>query len=239
MPTPRVDMLELPTHNHILLSLEWDAVLESNTKLLQTWPNIYLTRLYFFACVGSENSVVPWLKYRYSGCVMLHECHGGSDHRSLEYLFNSIFAPVDFRHKRAINAESVDVFITGESRTNPHPGCCNASYPSETRLNSNPVKSRSLYSISSKNSKSLRHVMACWRHHLKWKQFPRYWPFVWGIHRSPVNSTHKGQWRGALMFSLICAWINGWVNNGGTGDLRRPRAHYDVTLMDRRGWSYH
>ena len=37
--------------------------------------------------------------------------------------------------------------------------------------------------------------------------------------RSPVNSTHKGQWRGALMFSFICAWINGWVNNGKAGDL--------------------
>ena len=41
---------------------------------------------------------------------------------------------------------------------------------------------------------------------IKWKHFPRYWPFVQGIHRSPVNSPHKGQWREALMFSLICAW---------------------------------
>ena len=48
---------------------------------------------------------------------------------------------------------------------------------------------------------------------IKWKLFPRYWPFVWEIHRSPVNSPHKGQWRGALMFTLICARINGWVNN--------------------------
>ena len=43
---------------------------------------------------------------------------------------------------------------------------------------------------------------------IKWKQFPRNWTFVRGIHRSPVNSPHKGQWRGALMFSLICVWIN-------------------------------
>ena len=57
------------------------------------------------------------------------------------------------------------------------------------------------------------------------------WPFVRGIHRSPVNSPHKGQWRGALMFSLICTRINGWVNNREAGDLRRHRAHYDVTLM--------
>ena len=40
---------------------------------------------------------------------------------------------------------------------------------------------------------------------IKWKHFPRYWPFVRGNHRSSVNSPHKGQWRGALVFSLICA----------------------------------
>ena len=66
---------------------------------------------------------------------------------------------------------------------------------------------------------------------MKWKHFPRYWPFVRGIHRSPVNSPHKGQWRGALMFSLICVWINGWVNNREAGDLRRYRTHYDVIMM--------
>ena len=53
---------------------------------------------------------------------------------------------------------------------------------------------------------------------IKWKHFPRNWPFVRGIHRSPVNSPHKGQWRGALMFSLICVWINDWVNNREAGD---------------------
>ena len=66
---------------------------------------------------------------------------------------------------------------------------------------------------------------------IKWKHFPRYWPFVWGIHRSPVNSPHKGQWRRALIFSFICAWINGWVNNRKAGSLRRHRADYDVTVM--------
>ena len=66
---------------------------------------------------------------------------------------------------------------------------------------------------------------------ITWKHFPRYWPFVWRIHRSPVNSPHKGQWPGALMFSLICVWINDWVNNGEAGDLRRYRIHYDVTVM--------
>ena len=62
----------------------------------------------------------------------------------------------------------------------------------------------------------------CDRHDdvIKWNHFPRYWPFVRGIHQAPVNSPHKGQWGGALMFSFICAWINGWVNNHEDGHFR-------------------
>ena len=56
---------------------------------------------------------------------------------------------------------------------------------------------------------------------IKWKHFPRYWPFVRGIH-------------GALIFSLISVWINGWVNNREAGDLRRYHAHYDVGVMVAR-----
>ena len=58
----------------------------------------------------------------------------------------------------------------------------------------------------------------------------------------PVNSPHKGQWRGALMFSPICAWIDNWVNNREAGDLRHHRGHYDVNVMRSihsltvRGW---
>ena len=105
--------------------------------------------------------------------------------------------------------------------------------------------------------------MSSWHRHtfchddvIKWKHFPRYWPFVRGrggglcsgpdqrkhqsstslafvrgIHRSPVNSPHKGQRRGALMFSFNWARINGWVNNREAGDFRRRRLHYDVIVM--------
>ena len=66
---------------------------------------------------------------------------------------------------------------------------------------------------------------------IKWKYFPRYWLFVRGIHRPPVNSSHKGQWRGALVFSFILSWIISWVNYREVGDLRRHRAHYDVIVM--------
>ena len=70
---------------------------------------------------------------------------------------------------------------------------------------------------------------------IKWKHFSRNWPFVREIHRSPVNFPHKGQWRGALMFSLIYAWIKDWVNNREAGDLRRQHGHYDVIVMPY-GW---
>ena len=73
---------------------------------------------------------------------------------------------------------------------------------------------------------------------IKWKHFPRNWPFVRKIHRSPVNFPHKGQWRGALMFSLIYAWINNWVNNREAGDLRRQDGHYDVIVMITRNLKF-
>ena len=71
---------------------------------------------------------------------------------------------------------------------------------------------------------------------IKWKHFPPYWPFVQGIHHAPVNSLHKGQWHGALLFSFICAWISSWVNNREADDLRHHRAHYDVIVMAEIGF---
>ena len=66
---------------------------------------------------------------------------------------------------------------------------------------------------------------------IKWTFFPRYWPFVRGIHWSPIDSPYKDQWPGSLMFSLFSTWTNGWTNNRDAGDLRRHCAHYDVTVM--------
>ena len=72
-------------------------------------------------------------------------------------------------------------------------------------------------------------LCAWWRHQME--TFPCYWPLVRGIHWSPVNSPHKGQWHGDLMFSLIGAWINAWVNNREAADFRRHRTHNDVIVM--------
>ena len=70
---------------------------------------------------------------------------------------------------------------------------------------------------------------AWWRHQME--TFSALLALCAGNSPIPVNSPHKGQWRGALMFSLICVWINGWVNNHEAGDLRRYRGHYDVVVM--------
>ena len=67
---------------------------------------------------------------------------------------------------------------------------------------------------------------------IKWIHCPRYRPFVRGIPQCPLNSLHKGQWRGTLIFSLICVRINCWVNNRDAGDLRRHRSHYDIIVSE-------
>ena len=76
----------------------------------------------------------------------------------------------------------------------------------------------------------------------KWKPLSRYWPFVREIHRSPVNSPHKGQWRGALALSLICAWINCWANHSCGWWMRRHCSHHDATAMsngENIWWRHH
>ena len=63
---------------------------------------------------------------------------------------------------------------------------------------------------------------------IKWKHFPRYWPFVRGIHRW-IPRTKASD---AELWCFLCsAWINGWVNYHEAGDLRRHRARYEVTIM--------
>ena len=69
-----------------------------------------------------------------------------------------------------------------------------------------------------------------WRHQME--TFSALLALCAGNSPVPVNYPHKGQWRGALVFSLIYAWIDDWVNNREACDLRRQRDHYDVTVMD-------
>ena len=81
--------------------------------------------------------------------------------------------------------------------------------------------------------------IADWLHDdiIKWKHFPRYWPFVRGTHRSSVTGSRwisltKASDAELWCFFLSALWINGWASNHGAGDLRRHRAHYDGIIMD-------
>ena len=64
---------------------------------------------------------------------------------------------------------------------------------------------------------------------VSWYLFHRQRDQYW--YEQCMMMSSNGQWRGAMMFSLICVWINGWVNNREAGDFRRCRAHYDVTVL--------
>ena len=65
-------------------------------------------------------------------------------------------------------------------------------------------------------------ALSWWRHQME--AFSASLALWAGNSPVPVNFLHKGQWRGAFMFSLIHAWINGWVNNRVAGDLTCHRA---------------
>ena len=74
-------------------------------------------------------------------------------------------------------------------------------------------------------------VHAGWRHQIE--TFPRYWPFMRGMHRLRMDSPHKGQWCGGLMFCLMCAWTNDGANNPVASDLGRHLANRDVIVMGK------
>ena len=76
---------------------------------------------------------------------------------------------------------------------------------------------------------SVIYLESWWRHQME--TFSALLALCAGNSPVSVNSPHKGQWRGALMFTLICAGINDWVNNREAGDLRRHLDHYDVSVM--------
>ena len=66
---------------------------------------------------------------------------------------------------------------------------------------------------------------------IKWKHSPRCWPFVRGIHRSPVNSPHGTSDTELWCFLWFAPEKNSWVYNRQTGDLRRHLTRNDVNVM--------
>ena len=162
------------------------------------------------------------------------ECDGVSNHKRLDCLLNGLF--------RRRSQKTSKLRVTGLSEGN------------------SPVTGE----FPAQRASHAENVSIWWRHHasdekvaiitalaFQWK----FWRFLGcapgqsllqtmmtssnaNIFRVPLcgDSPHKGQWRGALMFSLVCTWINGWVNNRETGDLDHHCAHYDVIVMQWNGW---
>ena len=66
---------------------------------------------------------------------------------------------------------------------------------------------------------------------IKWKHFPRYWPFV--RRNSPATGEFPAQRPVTRSFDVFfdLRLKIGWVNNGEAGELRRHIVHYDVTVM--------
>ena len=93
---------------------------------------------------------------------------------------------------------------------------------------------KSIVAFANKTVKPGTFALPWWRHQME--TFSALLALCAGNSPVPVNSPHKGQWREALMFSLICAWINDWVNNREAGDLRRHRSHFDVNIMIDSDW---
>ena len=74
---------------------------------------------------------------------------------------------------------------------------------------------------------------------IKWKHLPRYWLLVRGIHRSQVNFPHKGKWRGALVFSLICTWTNSWRRRWFQTPSRLLWRHFnECFILNRIIWTH-
>ena len=108
----------------------------------------------------------------------------------------------------------------------------NIQHMSSNKLQLSPVITRFNFIRYCVQHNSLK---SWWCHQLE--TFPRYWPFLRGNYRSQVGIPRKGQWRGALMFSLICAWTSGWANSRGAGDGIHHRAQYVVTVMYMCHWN--
>ena len=74
----------------------------------------------------------------------------------------------------------------------------------------------------------------CWSHDdvIKWKHFPRYWPFVRGFTGHRWIPRTKASDAKLWCFLWSAPWINGCINNLEAGDLKRHLAHYDVTVME-------
>ena len=195
-----------------------DLLLEQNFELMSCCHGVYKEK--------TTTETLGWVDERiYAKCISM--CNIYVNKYTYTYVWMSIF--VELSNYRA-------ELLCGWNLTNA------IGYQMLT-FNTRTALSRTLWTVNVYNTRtalsrtlwtvnvyihSIQMTMSghTWIYHdyvIKGKHFRR--------NRSPVNSPHKDQWCGALMFSLICTRTNGWVNTREAGDLRRHCTLYDVTAM--------
>ena len=215
-----------------------------------------------WAVVTEKRAIIPSFNQRFSLHWRHNEHDGVSNHQRVDDLLNRLFrrrsrkisqlrvaglcernsaVTCEFPSQRANNAENVPIWWRHhiESRFIATRLLLNYTMiffiNAILRLTITPVGLTRWIKMSVRCPKVVYDQNVIWVYiydAIKWKHFPRYWPFVRGIHRSPVKSLHKGQWHGALMFFFfIYAWTNSWANDGDAGELRRHLVYYDVIVM--------
>ena len=171
-----------------------------------------------------------WANNRDVGNLRRHLAHHDvivSDKRVLIYHGEGFEPPMSCQFCEVWENENIRIIIPQNNLTCT--GWCIKLTPcSVCKVQCNPPQHISFTGVASEMAKQ---VVVYHDGVVKWKHFLRYWPFVKGIHGSPVDYPHKGQWRWALMFSLICVWTNGWANNRDASYLRRQFTYYDITVM--------
>ena len=151
------------------------------------------------------------LRWRYSGRGSV------SNHQPHDCLLNRLFRRCVANHRKHQSSASL-AFVWGIHR--------------------GPVNSPHKWSVTRKMFRFDDVIMVTGRHR-RWGvgvEWCHWWCWCWYVDVMMLlhymqGDAVIGQWRGALMFSLISAWTTGWVNNRNAGDLRRHPAHYDVTVM--------
>ena len=183
MNWPQMTRIKMINHNHITISAQWVECFSLQTRIQAPehvctwWPLYQSVRL-------SDRDT------HYSDVIMGTMA---SQITSLTIVHSTVYSGADKKRTSKLR-------VTGLCQSNKHSHHFDTVSYFMFRDHSFPPQNYNLSCICKQPAPQKKHDDV-----IKWKHLPRYWPFVRGIHRPPVNSPIKGQWRGALMFSL--SWV--------------------------------
>ena len=206
-------------------------------KIVRFWSRLVSMNIYFHVVSFLNDDVIKWKHFpRYWLFVrVIHRLHAQS---SITLSFDVFF---DLLLNKRLSKQSWCWWFETPWHSFWRHCKCDTETVCAGRWNLSPWRTRTISSdvanivtpdalvtqTAERSASSTGPVFLWWRHQME--TFSALLALCAG--NSPVNSPYKGQWRGTLMFPLICDWINGWINNREAGDLRHHRDHYDVTAM--------